>query len=272
MNCHRAYETDLEDLLLDTESEELREFEAHAESCRDCAGELALYRQLLARLKDEPAPAQEHPADAVLLQLARRPESLSQEQRSELRAHLRDCHPCDDAYRATLMLVPEPQLSPVARALETVREWLAPPKLATWAPVAAALVLAVGITLQVAPFGGPETPPELRVRSVAPAEDAYEVPLSGSDRFTLELHYLDKEKPVLLRVPVPSELFGGDVRAKISGARGEAPVFEGLLAWDPDAPGSGYLLPKAGIFDRDSYRIELSLAEGATRTYWLDVR
>ena len=53
MNCQRAYEIDLEDLLAEPESPELREFEAHCEGCASCAGELAMQRGLLARLSDD---------------------------------------------------------------------------------------------------------------------------------------------------------------------------------------------------------------------------
>jgi len=271
MNCYRAYETDLEDLLLDPESLEFREFEAHSEGCPDCAGELALHRGLLARLKDEPADRVEHPTDAVLLQLARRPESLEQEQRADLRAHLGDCHPCDDAYRATLMLVPEPQLSPVARAVEAVRGWLSPGALPAWAPVAAALVLAVGVFLRVGVLGPEETPPELRVRSL-PGHYATEVEITPSQRGSLELYGLDDEEVVLLRVPVSQEQFGGEVLARISSPGADAPVHEARLGWDSANPSTGFLQPKAGIFDPDSYQIELEAADGAKRTYWLDVR
>jgi hypothetical protein len=271
MNCYRAYETDLEDLLIDPESVEFREFETHCAGCSDCAAELALHRGLLARLKDEPADAVEHPADAVLLQLARRPESLAQEERAELRAHLRDCHPCDDAYRATLMLVPEPQLSPVARAVEAVRGWLSPSALPAWAPVAAALVLAVGIFMRVGVLGPDETPPELRVRAL-PGHYATVVEITPSHRGSLELYGLDDEEVVLLRVPVSQDQFGSEVLAKISSPGGDAPIFEAPLAWERGETTSGFLEPKAGIFDRDSYRIELVAADGGTRTYWLDVR
>ena len=108
MNCTRAFDIDLEDLLVDPESAEFRDFEAHSASCSDCAGELALHRGLLARLKGEEIEQREHPADALLLRLARNPDKLRDAERTSLRSHLRDCAPCDDAYRATRMLLPEP--------------------------------------------------------------------------------------------------------------------------------------------------------------------
>jgi hypothetical protein len=271
MNCYRAYEIDLEDLLIDPESEELREFAAHSESCADCAGELALHRGMLARLKDEDADEVVHPADEALLQLARRPESLSQELRTSLRAHLRDCHPCDDAYRATLMLIPEPQLSPVARAVEALRGWLAPSAMRAWAPVAIALVMAAGVTWQLDPLGFRDTPPELQVRGV-PGEFALEVEVGAGERGSFSLYGIDDHDVVLLRVAVPAELFGHDIPARIATESGSSVIFEGSLEWDPERRDSGFIEPVAGIFDRDSYRVEVVPADGAPQTFWLDVR
>ena len=52
MICNRAFEIDLDDLLIDPDSEDLRHFEIHAQDCPDCAAELELQRALLGRLSD----------------------------------------------------------------------------------------------------------------------------------------------------------------------------------------------------------------------------
>jgi hypothetical protein len=270
MNCTRAYEVDLEDLLLDPGSAEFREFATHSEGCADCAAELALHRGMLARLKDEDTDAVVHPSDASLLQLARRPESLTQEVRSELRAHLRDCHPCDDAYRATLMLVPEPQLSPIARAVEALREFFAPSGMRQWAPVAIALVMAAGVTWQLDPFGLGE--PELRYRG-EPGAFALEVEVpTPEQRGEFALYGMQDDDTVLLRVDVPDAWYGSEVMAKIVTKEGATVIFEEPLHWDPKRRDTGFLEPKAGIFDFDSYRIEVTPEDGDPQTHWIDVR
>ena len=99
-----------------------------------------------------------------------------------------------------------------------------------------------------------------------------EVEITRSQRGSLELYGLDDEEVILLRVPISQGRFGGDVLAKISTPGGDAPVYEARLGWDAEDPTTGFLQPKAGIFDPASYRIELEAADGAKRTYWLDVR
>lgn len=270
MNCTRAFDIDLEDLLVDPESAEFRDFEAHSASCPDCAGELALHRGLLARLKGEEIEQREHPADALLLRLARNPDALPEAERTSLRAHLRDCAPCDDAYRATLMLVPEPQRSLLARVGEVLRSWLVPSALPAWAPVAAVLALLVGVTLQLDPLGlgGPE--PDLRFRSI-PSAFATQLELAVGERSSLSLYGLAEDDVVILRVELPEALRGTEVRATIA-TEGGMPVFEGRVGWDPDADLGGFLDLRAGAFERDSYRIELVSASGARHSFWLDVR
>ncbi len=270
MNCTRAFEIDLEDLLLDPGSAEFREFASHCEGCADCAAELELHRGMLARLKDEDADAVVHPSDASLLELARRPENLTQEERTGLRAHMRECHPCDDAYRATLMLVPEPQLSPIARAALAVREFLSPSGMRQWAPVAIALVMAAGVTWQLDPFGLGE--PELRYRGT-PGEFALEVEVpEAGERGGFALYGIDDDDTVLLRVDVPDAWYGSEVTAKIVTEEGVTTIFEGPLHWDPERRETGFLEPKAGIFDFDSYRIELTPEHGEPQSHWVDVR
>ncbi len=51
MSCQKAFEIDLEDLLLSPDSEEFRVFEEHSRSCSDCASELSSQRGLVARLR-----------------------------------------------------------------------------------------------------------------------------------------------------------------------------------------------------------------------------
>jgi hypothetical protein len=270
MNCHRAFEIDLEDLLADPESDDCRSFETHAAGCPDCAGELAVQRALLARLRDEEPQPIEHPADAALLRLARTPDELSSEQRTSLRAHLRDCPPCDDAYRATLMLVPEPAPSPLASALAALRGWLTPSAARAWVPIAAALVLAVGVTLRLG-LPGPDGPaPELRFRS-APGEFAMELELAADERSSLSLYGLEADAVVLLRLALPSELRGTALTAKISPEDG-APVFEGPVSWDPEDESGGFIEPRVSAFERDSYRIDVADAAGTVGSFTVDVR
>jgi anti-sigma factor RsiW len=105
MSCSRAFEIDVEDLLAEPESLELGALESHSAGCPDCASELALQRGLMARLRGgDAADEARHPSDALLLGLRRDPDSLSDPDRAGLRAHLRDCPPCDDAFRAIGML------------------------------------------------------------------------------------------------------------------------------------------------------------------------
>jgi hypothetical protein len=270
MNCNRAFEIDLEDLLADPGSAEFSEFEAHSTSCSDCAAELALQRGLLARLKGEEVVKVEHPADALLLRLARDPDKLHDAERASLRAHLGDCPPCDDAYRATLMLVPEPQPSPVARLAQALRGALVPSALPAWAPIAAGLVLAVGLTLRLDPLGLGDPAPEFRFRGV-PSEFAMQVEVAPGERASLSLYGLAAADVVLLRLELPVELRGSDVAAKIS-LEGEAPIFSGTVSWDPNDESGGFLEVEAGDFERDSYVIELVPESGAPRKYVLDVR
>ena len=270
MNCNRAFEIDLEDLLADPGSAEFSEFEAHSSTCSDCAGELALHRGLLTRLRSEEAEAIEHPEDALLLRLARTPDKLPEAERSGLRTHLRNCAPCSDAYRATLMLVPEPQPSLAARLVESLRGALVPSALPTWAPVAAGLVLALGLTLQLDPLGLGEPTPELRFRGV-PGEFSMQLEIAPSDRGSLSLYGLEDDDVVLLRLELPATLRGSEVAAKIALAD-EDPVFRGIVAWDPGHESGGFLEVDAGNFERDSYLIELVSEDGVSYEYVLDVR
>jgi len=270
MNCYRAFEMDLEDLLTEPASEGYRELEAHSQACPDCAGQLELHRALLGRLRGEHASEVEHPADAALLRLARQPEALGAEERASLRAHLRDCRSCDDAYRATLMLVPERRRSGLARAIEALRGSLSPGPLLGWVPVAAALVLGIGVTLRLDPLGLRVTEPDRQVRGAA-TPFAAEVEITPSERGALSLYGLDQRDLVQLRLEVPAHFPRSEVLARIS-LEAEPPILETALSWDP-AHGSAVLLEvRAGIFERDSYRIELVPASGPTARYWLDVQ
>ena len=270
MNCNRAFEVDLEDLLATPGSAELSEFEAHSATCADCAGELVLHRGLLARLRNEQVEAIQHPTDALLLRLAQNPGKLPEAERTSLRTHLRDCAPCGDAYRATLMLVPEPQTSTVARLVETLRGALTPSSLPTWAPIAAGLVLALGLTLQLDPLGLSDPTPELRFRGV-PGEFTTQVEIAPSDRSSISLYGLEDDDVVLLRLELPATLRGSEVAAKIS-LPGEDPVFRGIVAWDPGHDSGGFLEVDAGSFERDSYLIDLVSEDGVSYQYELDVR
>lgn len=270
MNCSRAFEIDLEDLLLEPASAECLEFEDHCASCPDCAGELALQRGLLARLTDEPAKA-EHPSDALLLRFRRDPEALSDAERRGVHAHLADCMPCDSAYRATLALVPEPQRSPVARFVASLRDWLSPGGLPAWAPSAAALLLMAGLFFTVSPFGTPQPDPGDPVTRGIPSEFAVEVEMHPGARASLPLYGLADDDLVMLRVSVPAALRGSEVEARIA-IRGGPAIHQERLGWDPDDETRGVLLLRAGAFERDTYQVTLSSAAGETVSYPLDVR
>jgi hypothetical protein len=268
MNCQRAFEIDLEDLLVDPASPELREFEAHCEGCPDCAGELALQRGLLVRLKDS-EPEKEHPSDALLLRFRRDPDALPDAERAGLRAHLRDCAPCEDAYRATLMLVPEPERSPLARLSAALREWLVPSALPAWAPTAIALLLVSGVFLTLDPLGLRYKDPGPLYRSI-PSEFAMEVELAPERRTSLSLYGLADDDVVLLRLELPDALAGADVEARLSFEDG-AEVHAGTAFWDAGDE-TGVLVLTAADFDRDTYVVDVASASGATTRYTLDVR
>ena len=270
MNCSRAFEIDLEDLLSEPESPELRALEAHSESCPDCAGELALQRGLLSRLSPEPQK-QAHPSDALLLRFRRDPEALPDAERRGVLAHLRDCAPCDNAYQATLALVPEPQRSPWKSFLQTLRGWLLPSALPVWAPSAVALLLVLGVVVRMDPFG--EGPLELgpSTRSGLPTEFATEVDLLPGARAELSLYGLEDTDVVLLRFEVPSALQGQEVEARVLLESG-ALIDSGAMLWDPDDASVGVLDLAAGSLERDSYIVELTSEAGETARYPLDVR
>ena len=49
-------------------------------------------------------------------------------------------------------------------------------------------------------------------------------------------------------------------------------IFEAPLHWDEKRRDTGFIEPKAGIFDFDSCRIEVAPEGGAPQTHWIDVR
>jgi len=270
MNCFRAFEIDLEDLLSEPESPELLALEAHSEGCPDCAGELAMHRGLLSRLAEEP-PKTEHPSDAVLLRFRRDPEALPDAERRGVLAHLRDCAPCDNAYQATLALVPEPQLSPMKSFLQTLRGWLLPSALPVWAPSAVALLLVLGVVVRLDPFGESPSDPGLVYRGKIPTEFATQVELRPDARAALSLYGLSDTDVVLLRLEVPSALQGTEVEARVLLGDG-ALIHSGAILWDPNDASVGVLDLAAGSFERDSYIVELTSKAGEPARYQLDVR
>ena len=101
MSCQRAFEMELEDLLLAPDSEELRSFEAHAQDCGDCSVELSLQRALVAKLRGaEASAAVWHPSDTLLLAYRSDPDGIEVAETARLRSHLSSCGPCHDAFEA----------------------------------------------------------------------------------------------------------------------------------------------------------------------------
>jgi hypothetical protein len=266
MNCFRAFEIDLEDLLLEPDSAELREFEAHCETGADCTAELGMHRGMLGRLSGE-VEAKEHPSDALLLHFRRDPEGLSRSEREGILAHLRDCAPCDNAYSATLALVPEPQRSAVTRLLETLRSWLVPSAMPAWAPTAIAIVLVAGFVVNLDPLGLRE--PELVFRGV-PSDYSAEVEVAPDDRGSLSLYGLSGEDIVLLRLEMPAALHGSELDARVSLEDGGV-VFEGRVDWEKGVTGAGVVVLSAGDLERDTYVVEVETPSGGKLVYRVDV-
>jgi len=267
MNCFRAFEIDLEDLLLEPGSAELREFEAHCEACADCAAELTMHRGMLGRLSGQ-VEAKEHPADALLLQFRRDPEGLARSDREGILAHLRDCAPCDNAYSATIDLVPEPQRSAMTRWLETLRSWLIPSAMPAWAPTAIAIALVAGFVVNLDPLGLGTPDPVFRG---IPSDYSAEVEVAPDDRGSLSLYGLSDEDTVLLRLEVPAALHGSELEARVSLEDGRA-VFEGRVDWDEAVSDEAVVVLAAGELERDTYLVEIETPAGAKLVYRVDVR
>ena len=87
----------------------------------------------------------------------------------------------------------------------------------------------------------------------------------------MALYGLEDDDVVLLRLELPATLRGSEVAAKISLA-GEAPIFHGIVAWDPNHESGGFLEIDASDFERDSYVIDLVSESGVSYQYMLDVR
>lgn len=150
MSCHRAYEIDLEDLLLEPESQAFVEFEAHARGCEDCAQALSLERSLTAHLRgDTPGGLDWHPSDAQLLQYRAARGDLAEGLESRIQSHFSACAPCRDAFHAFSAMAHAPVASAAPSLLERValaaRSLFLRP--ATASALAAALLAVFGLFL-----------------------------------------------------------------------------------------------------------------------------
>jgi hypothetical protein len=100
MSCDRARSLDLAAFVVEPSSDEFASFREHYPTCAECSLEVERWTRLEARLRaagDAPDP---HPPADALLALERRPESLSQEERGALAAHVEACAACRSELRA----------------------------------------------------------------------------------------------------------------------------------------------------------------------------
>lgn len=189
MTCHRAYEIDLEDLLLEPGSPALLEFEEHASGCEDCAQALSLERALGAHLRgDVPGGHEWHPSDTELLGYRADPGAMAADLQSRIQTHFSACAPCRDAFHAFTALahspVAEAAPSLLARLADAARPLLRQPAFASG--LAAALLAVFGLFLVL---GGPEQPaPGEWTRGRPPRQLAPIVdPDPGTQRYGLRL-------------------------------------------------------------------------------------
>jgi len=116
MNCRRAFNIDLSAFVVDAAAPEYADFKAHYPGCPDCAAEVRVWRELEDQLRSPAvAGADEHPDEALLLQLEDDPDGLARPDRLALESHLEDCPSCRDELAALRAFVlPAPAAQPEA--------------------------------------------------------------------------------------------------------------------------------------------------------------
>lgn len=295
MSCSKAYEIELEDLLLAPESQEFKDFQSHCETCESCAGELALQRSLLGTLRgDRPFEEIWHPADEDLLAYHKDRSGLAGGLAERISQHLSGCGECDDALEAFRILaveVPEvvaaaqtaaetaaePQPGILERVGDLVRGVFSPGIQAIGAVGAAGLVLALFLSNQgaVDPDGGVRQGPfSPEVRSIRPPVDTLRrdgteslwLTLRPDSAATVDAEKLTGKLPVLLRLALNEELqtpekFMVLIRSE-SGLRSKRQVFEVAPGEEPFAE----IQLAGGWLENGRYTVEvtrLASAEGA---------
>ena len=157
MTCDRRRDVDLAAYVAEPRAAEWAEFRAHYPTCRECSAEVSSWTALEGALRSVSGPT--HPAEELLLAYRRAPESLSEVQKREVRAHLEECGPCRDALGAVvsielkkLLAAGKPAAAPEpARAgawqglLESLRGLFALPAPTLAAAALAILLLALGV-------------------------------------------------------------------------------------------------------------------------------